>query len=298
MDSQRSTKKGLIGVLGIWLTAGFALPLVNVLEQFQPTQLMVYRGYITALLALIWMLFQKEDVFRVDKYTYLIALTVPFATLGLFEGIRSWGAGPTIIIITATPVVNILIGIITGRKVGKASIVGLLMVCGGVALARWGGVFNWAGFSWSVFATIVNGIIYELFHYAKSKAIQKCFWGSIGMGTLGLVTSLHHDWTQITNEPYLSIVVFGFAFIGGFLYWLANLEAFENLEVTDASILAQVETVSVIIGAWIMLGESLAWYQSVGVAVTILGAVHLVLSLQNKTLRQFLRHLINQRQER
>ena len=94
----RKTLLGLIGVLGIWLTAGLALPFVNVLDMFTPTQLMVFRGFITAGMALIGL---RGVVGRVDKYTYLIALTLPFATLGLFEGIRCWGAGPTIIIITA-----------------------------------------------------------------------------------------------------------------------------------------------------------------------------------------------------
>ena len=39
---------------------------------------------------------------RIDRYTYYTAVTLPFAMLGLFEGIRHWGAGPTIIIITVS----------------------------------------------------------------------------------------------------------------------------------------------------------------------------------------------------
>jgi len=81
----RKTLLGLFGVLGIWLTAGLALPFVNVLDMFTPEQLMVFRGFLTALMAFIGL---RGAIGRVDRYTYLIALTLPFATLGLFKGIR------------------------------------------------------------------------------------------------------------------------------------------------------------------------------------------------------------------
>lgn len=70
---------GLLGVLGIWLTAGLALPFVNVLKAFTPEQLMVFRGFMTAAMAFIGL---RGIVGKVDKFTWLIALTLPFATLG------------------------------------------------------------------------------------------------------------------------------------------------------------------------------------------------------------------------
>src|SRR3989338_929246 len=161
----RKTLLGLFGALGIWLTAGLVLPLVNVLHVFTPSQLMVFRGFLTAAMALIGL---RGVIGRVDKYTYLIALALPFATLGLFEGIRHWGAGPTIIIITATPLVNLVIGTFLGRRISPASIVGLVLVLGGVVMARWGGHFQWTGFMWATFGTIMNGILYELFARAKA----------------------------------------------------------------------------------------------------------------------------------
>src|SRR3989338_7782515 len=143
----RRISLGLFGVLGIWITAGLALPFVNVLTMFTPPQLMVFRGFLTAAMAFIGL---RGVIGRVDKYTYLIALTLPFATLGLFEGIRNWGAGPTIIIITATPLVNLVIGAFLGRRISPASIVGLVLVLGGVVMARWGGHFQWVGFAWTL----------------------------------------------------------------------------------------------------------------------------------------------------
>lgn len=278
----RKTLLGLFGVLGIWLTAGLALPFVNVLNMFTPMQLMVFRGFLTAGMALIGL---RGVIGRVDKYTYLIALTLPFATLGLFEGIRHWGAGPTIIIITATPLVNLVIGTVIGRRISPASIVGLVLILGGVVMARWGGRFQWAGFAWTLFGTIMNGILYEFFARAKTNSLQKCFYACMGMGTLGLVMSTGASWSAIA-EPKLILLVLGFAFVGGFLYWIANLMAFENLPTTEASVLAQGETPAVILGASVLLGERLTLIQWVGVGIALYGAWYLSRRLAKQTVQE------------
>jgi drug/metabolite transporter (DMT)-like permease len=275
----RKTLLGLFGIVGIWITAGLALPFVNVLHMFTPEQLMVFRGFLTALMAFVAL---RGAVGRVDRYAYLIALTLPFATLGLFEGIRHWGAGPTIIIVTATPLVNFVIAQLIGKKVPRASVIGLVLMLGGVVMARWGGHFQFAGFAWTVFGTIMNGILYEWFARSKSSSLQKCFWACTGMGVLGLTLSVHAPWGQIA-QPKLIAFVIGFAFVGGFLYWLANLVAFENLPTTEASVLAQGETPAVIIGATIMLHEHLALIQWIGVGIALYGAWQLSHYLQKST---------------
>lgn len=267
----RKTLLGLIGVLGIWITAGLALPFVNVLNEFTAPQLMVFRGFLTALMALIGL---RGVIGKVDKYTYLIGLTVPFATLGLFQGIRELGAGPAIIVITATPLVNFFIGTFLGRKISSASIIGLILVISGVAMARWGGHFSAIGFAWIVFATVMNGILYEWFFRAKSALLTRCFFSSIGMGILGLVLSLRTSWTPIA-EPKVALLIVGFAFVGGFLYWISNLIAFNNLPTTEASILAQGETPAVILGAGLLLGEHLSLIQWIGVGIALFGAYYL-----------------------
>ncbi|MDR0860129.1 MAG: DMT family transporter [Candidatus Peribacteria bacterium] len=246
---------------------------------FSPTQLMVFRGFLTAIIALIGL---RGNVGRVDKYTIGIAVILPLATLGLFEGIRNWGAGPTIIIITATPLVNVIIGAFTGRKISLASIIGLVLILGGVILARWGGNFNWTGFAWSLFGTLMNGILYECFARAKAKPLQKCFYSSMGMGIVGTLLSIGSSWSAI-SEPKVALVILGFAFIGGFLYWIANLVAFENLPTTEASILAQGETPAVILGATLLLGERLSLVQWTGVVIALYGAWHLSKWLSKQT---------------
>ncbi len=280
VEKRKNVLVGILGVVGIWITAGIALPFVNKLSMFTPAQLMVFRGLLTATMALIGL---RGHIGRVDKYTYLIALTLPFATLGLFEGIRHWGAGPTIIIITATPLVNLIIGTFLGRPVSGASIIGLVLVLGGVVVARWGGNFQWVGFAWTLFGTIMNGVLYELFARAKATSLQKCFYACTGMGILGFVLSVSAgaSWSAIA-EPKLLLLVLGFALVGGLLYWIANLLAFENLPTTEASVLAQGETPAVIIGANLLLGENLTLIQWVGVVVALVGAGYLSYRIAQK----------------
>lgn len=267
----QKTSKGLFGVLGVWLTAGLALPFVNVLDMFTVPQLMVFRGFLTALMAFVIL---HGRIGKVDKCTFAIAFVLPCATLGLYNGIRLWGAGPTIIIICATPVINLIIGFFLGRKVSLASIIGFIFVIGGVVLANKGGEFKWDGFLWATFAMIMNGILYELFARAKAKPLQKCFYACMGMGTLGLVLSLKADWPQVF-QFHVAFMVVGFAFVGGLLYWLSNLVAFENLPTVDASVLVQGETPAVIIGAAILLGERFTFSQWMGVIVALVGACYL-----------------------
>lgn len=279
-ESHRKTLLGLACVLGIWLTAGLALPFVNVLNMFTPPQLMVFRGFLTAIMAVIGL---RGVIGRVDKYTYLIAIVLPLATLGLFQGIRSWGAGPTIIIITATPLVNLFIGAFLGRRISSASIIGFALVISGVIIARWGGHFNWTGFAWSAFGAIMNGVLYELFARAKANPLQKCFYACIGMGVLGLALSIGASWVAIAN-PKVALLVLSFAFVGGFLYWIVNLVAFKNLPTVEASILAQGETPAVLLGAIFLLGEHLTLVQWVGVVIALLGSWYISQWLSKQTI--------------
>ncbi len=279
MEQNGAEKKspliGLVGVVGIWVTAGLALPFVNVRKEFTPEQLMVFRGFLPALIAFVLL---RGKIGKVDKYTWLIGLTLPLATLGLFEGIRNWGVGPTLIVVTGTPVVNFFIGRFLKRPVSDMTITSLIIMICGVALACKGGHFNWPGFLWSVEGTIANGILYELFARAKTKPLQKCFFSCFGMGALGLLLSFADatPWVAETFTLPMTLQLVTFAFVGGFLYWIANQAAFKHLETMRASVLAQGETPAAMIGAYLLLGEKLSMNQWVGTIIALAAAVSLV----------------------
>ncbi len=269
---------GRLGMLGIWVTAGFAIPLVNHLREFSPEQLMMFRGLLTAFIAFVWL---QGRVGYIDKFTWLSVLVLPLATFGLYQGIRSWGAGPTIVVITATPVVNIIIGVLSGRKLEVATLVGLILLLGGVAIALRGGEFNWHGLLWSSFGAVMNGFLYELFARATSSPVQKCFYSCVGMGLLGLILSHSQAIPEVSSNIWLALGFF--AFVGGFLYWVANAVAFKYLPPNEASVLAQVEAPAVIIGAYFILGEELELMSWLGVGISLFGAGYLSYWLSRKT---------------
>lgn len=273
--SSRKTLPGLLGALGIWVTAGVALPMVNVLDSLEPTQLMVVRGFATAAIALAIM---RGALGKANVYTYLIGITLPFATLGLFEGVRGWGAGPTIVVITLAPMVNMLFALHAGRRPSKALVVGFALLITGVSVTCKLGAFHWVGLSWSLLGAVMCGFAYECIVRSNGNALSKCFWGSVGMGLLGVALSLGHSWSPLM-EPNTAILLASFAFVGGFLYWVANLVAFANLPTTEASVLAQGETPAVIIGAYIITGERLTTGQWAGVAIALFGAGYLSYSM-------------------
>lgn len=268
-----STRIGLFGAIGIWLSAGIGLPFVNLLDMLDETQLMVIRGLSTAIIAFIGMR-GKLDIKKTDRHAFLLAVFLPFATLGLYKGLRYWGAGLTIVVITATPLINVFFSLVLKRKISRFVWIALPFVLGGVTLACLEGAFSWPGFLWSLFATIMNALLYEFMSKSKAKPLQKCFWASLSMGVLGIALSTNTDWAPLRETRVLELVSI-FAFVGGFLYWLANLIAFEKLNITTASVLAQGETPAVIIGAWLIVGETMNFNQALGVTIALAGTIYL-----------------------
>lgn len=100
-----ATLAGIIAALGISVTAAIALPLVNVFETLTTGELMVVRGGISV--TLIAVLFPHRISFA-TRNVFLFSFLFASANFCLYNGIRAWGANPTIVVITTTPVVNIV----------------------------------------------------------------------------------------------------------------------------------------------------------------------------------------------
>lgn len=273
--SKTNDPLGLLAVLGVWLSAGFALPLVNVLRSVSPEQLLTVRGLITALFAFVL----SKGQMRVDRYTYLIAPALGLASLGLFKGIRIWGAGPTLIIVAGTPILNFLVTIVSKKRVGREASIALALLLTGIIIAN--GKISWSneGFAYSLFGTIWNAVLYELFARSQAKALQQCFWGTLGMGLVGLVLSFGSNWKMVFASSTLGLSLVSFALLGGLLYWLCNIWAFERLPKNATSVLLQGETPAVILMAWVLLGEPLTPSKIIGVTISLYGAWRLKQSL-------------------
>lgn len=263
---------GVIAALGISLTAGLALPMVNVLKEFSTSELMTVRGGIAALF--IAMIFRKKVVWSgwsVISFSVLFA----FANFCLYNGIRRWGANPTIVIITLTPLVNFAAKWWRGERTNKLAFLSLLALIGGVlvALEPWNAPMDALGVMWSIGGVILQGVGFEVLAKTTNHDPRvRGFWFSIVICTVGFTGTLAqgnfpivaHEFSQTTF-----LLLLGFGFTGGFLYFLSIVFAFDYLETEVASVLAMGETPAVILGAGVLLGEKMSFVQWGGVIIAL-----------------------------
>lgn len=279
----KSIARGLLGAVGIWLTAGLALPFVNVLKSFTPEQLMFARGLMTAIFAVLIM---KGKVFPIDRYTLLSGVGFAFGCLGLYHGIRELGPSLAIIIITTAPIVNFLFAWGRGRHVSFAAIGSLVVMLAGVvfALHPWSSTttLTFKGVAWSIFGATSGALYYEALSKAKGSRLTRCFWQALVVALIAISGNLISGSSIQVPEFKTVLLLVAFALMGGFLYFIANIEAFDNLPTEVASVLAQGETPAVIIMAGVLLGEKLSLSQWLGVAVALLGAGYLSRWISNQ----------------
>lgn len=266
------TTVGVLAALGISVTAAIALPLVNVFKSMEPSELMVVRGGVTAILVALVL---TRHVGKPSKRMLIFSLLFSLATLALYAGIRAWGASPTLVVLATTPIVNIAAKLLRGYSVdGRvyACLAGLLLGVM-IALNPWQADFDLWGFALSVAATVLAGIGFEVL--AGQKGIDpynKSFWlavVTVAVGTLATLANGHLPFAQETWSAPHALALVGFGITGGFAYYLANIVAFEKLKTEVASTLAMAETPAVIVGAWLMLGEALTLIQWIGVLIAL-----------------------------
>lgn len=155
------TTIGVLAALGISLTAAIALPLVNVFKSMEPSELMVVRGGVTAIL--IGLVLAKH-IGKPSKRIIIFSVLFSLATLALYAGIRAWGASPTLVVLTATPVVNIAAKVMRGQSVNGRVYVCLAWLLLGVVIALnpWQADFDLWGFFLSVAGLLLAGVGFEV----------------------------------------------------------------------------------------------------------------------------------------
>ena len=282
---------GFIGILGVWFGNGIALPLVNILDELKPEQLMVARGVVTAVLAFLGLIFLTGKFIQPEPKAMLVGLFFALACLGLYKGVRTWGVSPTIVVVTATPVVNFLICWFQRRNVPLAAILSLCILLVGVVLAlpwRQDKPFIWLGLTWSVFGTVMNGFFYWALHRGKEVSrLLRCFWQAVGVAVVGFMGVYGMSWSgTVTMEWGHVALLLVFVFTGGILYFLANILAFDNLPTEVGSVLAQGETPIVIFMSWLILGEVMVLSQWIGVGIALCGTWYLTQWLSKQTKKE------------
>ena len=271
----KTTLGGIVAALGISVTAAIALPLVNVFTWLDPSELMMIRGGVTALLIGVLM---PKKISLVTREAILFSVLFGTANLLLYMSIRTWGANPTIVILTMTPLVNIAAKRWRGQKVDLrvyAALIGLLVGVS-IALNPWETEFSVLGCFQSISATLVIGVGFEVLSKTKNlDPYNRSFWLALIVLAIGLVAALAQGIVPFENETWSIMTVAkltGFGLTAGFFYFLANILAFDKLKTETASTLAMGETPAVIISAGIILGEELSLIQWAGVTIA-LGAI-------------------------
>ncbi len=276
-----ATLTGIVAAIGISMTAAVALPLVNVFKTLTPGELMVMRGGVSA--SLFALLFSGH-ISIPTKNVLMFSTLFGLANFSLYQAIRVWGANPTIVILTMTPVVNIVAKWWRAQQVDLrvTGSLGLLLVGVFIALNPWQTDFVLAGFLLSVTATILIGIGFEILGVTKNlDPYAKSFWIAVLMIVIGAATTLGLEERipfsmEAWDAQHLAALL-GYGVVGGFLYILANVIAFEKLKTEVASTLAMGETPAVIIGVWITLGEALTIVQWCGVLLAVAAAIALAI---------------------
>lgn len=272
MTIKTGTLPGIVAALGISLTAAIALPLVNIFTTLQPSELMMVRGTVTAAAVAI---FLPKHISSPRPRVILFSFLFGIANLMLYMGVRTWGASPTIAILTTMPVVNILAARWRGDIVSSRTYLTLAALILGVTIALnpWQTAFNAAGCAESIAATLFAGVGLEVL--AGTKGVDKydrTFWLAAMILVIGSVATLMQGIVPFGGESFtmmrvLQLVAFGI--IAGFLYFLSNIYAFDKLKTATASTLAMAETPAVILSSCLVLGEHLSLTQWSGIVIAL-----------------------------
>lgn len=279
------SRKGVIAALMISVTAAIALPLVNVFDAMKIGELMIIRGGVSAvLIAVILFSHLARPSWRVLVFSILFSV----ATLFLYIAIRAWSPGPSLVVITLTPVVNIVAKLLRGKVVHRRVYLAMIGLLIGVmiALNPWQANFDLIGFVMSLLAMLLAGLGMEVLAGEKGvDPYNKSFWLAILTVCIGCLASVGDGQMPLLALEWTSsntLALVGFGVVGGFLYYLANIIAVEELETEVATTLAMAETPAVIISSWFMLGDKLSLVQWVGVSIALAAAASLVHAQQEK----------------
>lgn len=272
------TAIGILATIGISLTAAIALPLINLFKTLGPTEFMMVRGGVTAVLIAVML---TSHISRPSPRLIGFSLLFSLATLTLYAGIRAWGASPTLVVLTAMPIVNITAKRWRGGTI-KASVytcLAGLLIGVAVALNPWEAEFDLLGFLFSASATLLAGIGFEILGGREQvDPYNKTFWLASVTLIIGLVSTLPSGHLPFANEVWSVsriLMLAAFGFVGGFVYYFSYIMAFEKLEKEVASTLAMAETPAVIIGARLMLGEQMTMVQWLGVVIALVATAAL-----------------------
>ncbi len=271
---------GLLAIILLWLSAAISVPLINRYSEFRPEMLLVMRGFAVIL---AFLAARKNSFFR-DKQVIFGGLLLAVSSINFFQAINLWSANSVIIIVTMTPVVNVLIALGHGTRISTVTILSLILVIVGVSFAL--DVFHQvihmpglilsllcmiaAGLGMDCWSKTKVGVAGKMLAYSTILILLSIFVISVTPGKAQIVPTGVSVWTAF----YVYSAV---GCLGGIVYLCCVGIALERLPVTTTSILLQGETPAVIIGSWFIVGEKISLWQWIGVVIMLTGIILLML---------------------
>ncbi len=261
-----NTRIGLLGIFGIWLTMAM-MPLAE-LMQLNANQLLVLRGLPAVVILGLAATIPRYRISMPDRNTILFAFFFVVACLGLFQGIKAWGASLSAVLLDMAVLVNFFFAAVRKEKIGVANLMlfGTAIAGSFLALRAWdAGNINVTGLLWSLVALVANGLGIEYGSRAQQDNQTKAFWQSVALSTVGFAFSGTSPLD--IRSHWLMALVFGIS--TGLLNFLSAFVAFKNLKPTWTGTLVLGVTPWILIGSWFITGKILGLDQMLGVGVVI-----------------------------
>lgn len=174
----RSRAIGLFAILTLWLSAAVSLPYANLLQgHFSTEGLLVLRSL--SCLAVIISI-GRIGAWRTTNEIAFAGFIIAFSSLTFYWSLESLGVNATAVLVTLTPIVNLVIAMIEGKRPSWAAMLSLAALIAGTAWALeiWSQPLPPEGLIQMFACMVASGIGFHYWGKAPDTVTvsEKCFW--------------------------------------------------------------------------------------------------------------------------
>ena len=254
-----------------------------------PLQMAGIRQLIAGLLYVSFFLLKGIKLPKGKEWTTILVLS--FLNFVLSNGLSTWGikyisAGLGSIMGAIFPLWLVVIGLFSSRaRIPVRALIGLVLGFGGVCIIFYEhlGDFINADFRFGIILSLIAtwtwafGTLYTKKQAANFNPYFSLGWQMLISGVfLFAFTNLTGNAIPVSSIPWQSWAAIAYLVLfGSLIAFICYLYALQNLPTEQASIYAYVNPVVAVLSGWILFGEKLTVFITVGGLVTLLG-VYLV----------------------
>ncbi len=231
-------------------------------------------------LGAVWLL-SKGVISLPNRSTAFLSLFFALATVGLFEGIKTWGANYTIIMLDMAVLVPLILKKFRGEKIPRAILIAFFVaIFGGILSLRVWRIEDLvlSGFAWGMMALVFNGLYMEAGGKEQSTRQNihtEVFWQSVGLSITGLLIGGGIVTALTFGQAAILILISVAAGLINFYLFLTALKKLGNVLV---GMLVLSITPLTIITSYVFLGKTMGLDQLVGVILSLTAVGYIALS--------------------